>query len=1028
MWFATSDGLNRYDGYTIKIYRNDPDDATSLVNNVVRSLLLDQENRLWIGTQRGVSRYSKETDSFENFLLDSLDLKNTLVNQVDAIVENSRQQVFASAENGFIYQFIPDENRFIPINSYDFGVIKDVVIDEKDNFWIGSMTNGLFYYNPHSKLVKSIPSGKDDKYTLIDGSVNALLLNDGDLWVGTWNHGVVKYHIATGEFSHYFEHIPFHNYVNQIYCDRSGNIWVGDSYGLLLYDVASDDFVVYHHKKDDPSSLATIGVRCVYEDCQGNFWVCSAMGGINLAVVKKAFTHYTVEEGKTLGLTKNIISSILQDHNGALWFGSFNDGIDVLDLKHQKKKHYEPNPLTKGSLGEGTVNFIFEDSAHQIWVGTSLGGLQKLDSPGKFITYKHREDSKNTISGDDVRCMAEDADGNLWLSIHSKGLDRFNRKTGEWKNYQFDPDRPDETLAGNWTLSLLIDSSGILWVGTPNGLSAYQPEKEVFINYRYNADNDSSISNSNVLCLYEDRSSGLWVGTIDGLNQLNRKTGTFTRYLQKNGLPNTVINSILEDDFGNLWIGTNNGLSRFSIKDKNFRNYDIYDGLSSNEFIARSCFRSMDGELFFGTNNGVIAFYPTMITDNAFIPPVFLTDIKLFNHSIPVQPDMPDALLKKDISETDKLVLEHGQNILTFEYVALNFINSEKNQYAYQLEGFDNRWNYVGSQRQATYTNLDPGQYCFKVKASNNDGIWNEAGTHLDIVIKPPFWVTWWFRGGVIILGLVIIFGFIRWRTLVFKRQNEELERQIQIQKDKLIEANKQLLLKERLVALGQLTATVAHEIRNPLGTVRASIFSLNEAYQKNNRERIERSLILAERNIVRCDAIITELLDYTRNRDQKMATVEITEWLKRLIDEQDIPGAIDLQLELNDPAELSIDKGEFYRAMVNVIENAVQAMMQREDGKSINRLTIQTLQKEAQYEIRVSDTGPGITEENRTKILEPLFSTKTYGIGLGLPIVQKIMQGHNGGLELISEYGQGTTVILWLPTLADSGRVDETE
>ena len=747
IWFATSDGLNRFDGYNIKIYRSDPDNSTSLINNTVRSLYIDHQGSMWIGTLKGVSRYVKETDSFVNYLLNSTNLNSNLVNQVNTILENSQNTLYATAEDGNIYQLDQEANTFKQINTYDFGVIKAVEMDAKDNFWVGSMTKGLFYYNPRSDMVTPVLSAENDTQQHMTISVNALLLNDEELWVGTSKKGIARYSIPSGEFKTYFEKEPSHSFVSCAFRDHSGNIWVGDSHGLLLYDRLQDRFIIYQHKNEDATTLATVGVRSIFEDFQGNFWVSSAMGGINLSVVKKAFTQYSLQSNSSISLTKKIISSILIDNQGKAWFGSFNTGIDVIDLKNKTKRYILPSDHRPGALSPGTIYAIYEDQNNTIWIGTYLGGLQRYDArSNSFISYRHDDSNPNSIAGNDVRGILQDKNGEYWIIVHSKGLDRYNPKTKVWKNYRLDPDHPNQTLADDWTMSVLQDHQGYIWVATPNGLSRLDPVTETFKNFHYDPNDSLSISNSFIISLHEDADHRLWIGTMEGLNRYNPSNGTFTRFTQKDGLPNNVINCILHDDIGHLWIGTNYGLSRFSIEEKVFRNYDIHDGLSSNEFLPRSCYRSESGALYFGTNNGVISFYPNQIKDNEFIPPVYLSDLKLFNQSIPVEPQNPDAILKKDVSETEKIHLSYKENILTFEYVALNFINSEKNQYAYMLEGFDNTWQYVGTKRQVTYTNLDPDQYIFKVKASNNDNIWNEAGAELQIIIYPPFWATWWFR------------------------------------------------------------------------------------------------------------------------------------------------------------------------------------------------------------------------------------------------------------------------------------------
>jgi ligand-binding sensor domain-containing protein len=460
----------------------------------------------------------------------------------------------------------------------------------------------------------------------------------------------------------------------------------------------------------------------------------------------------------TTGLSDKAIRSIHEDQSGVLWIGTEEGGLNRLDGDRGTFTHYRHDPDNPSSLSDNFVWSIAEDPAGVLWIGTEAGGLNRLDpssasqpGTGHFEHYRHDPADPSSAGSNSIRSVVVDESGDVWLGTRGNGLDRFDPETETFTHYLHDPNDPD-SLSDNAVRVLYQDSGGNLWIGTiGGGLDRFDRETQTFVHYQHDPSEPSSLSENSVRAILEDRTGNLWIGTWGGgLNKLDRTDGTFTRYGEKDGLANNVIWGILEDNVPpegggpSLWISTNQGLSRFNLETETFRNYDAADGLQSNSFYSAYSVGS-NGMLYFGGANGFNAFNPAELQDNPHPPPVVLVDFQLDNSPVPIG---GESVLHQSSIETDDLALSYEDRVITFKFAALNYSSPEKNRYRYMLDGFDDGWTEVGSdQRLATYTNLDPGEYVFRVIGSNNDGIWNEEGVAIRLTVTPPWWATWWFRG-----------------------------------------------------------------------------------------------------------------------------------------------------------------------------------------------------------------------------------------------------------------------------------------
>ncbi len=506
-------------------------------------------------------------------------------------------------------------------------------------------------------------------------------------------------------------------------------------------------------------------------------------GGISFVDGRaKPFHHYRALPGNPNSLSDSHVNTLYAGRAGIVWVGTNSGGLNKFDRKTETFTRYLDDPSDPVDLSNDNLTAVYEDRQGRVWIGTRGMGLIKYD-PDTDCIARYRYDAANphSLSHDSVVNITEDRTGMLWIGTYGGGINALDRETERFTRYRHDPSDA-ESLSANVVLSVLEDRAGILWIGTTSsGLNKLNRETGAFTHFRHDASDPNSISADGVTSIYEDRAGNLWIGTAGGLDKFDRQNNrVVSHFTAKNGLPNNTICGILEDEQGVLWLSTQNGLSRFDPLKESFRNYTVNDGLQGNTFFLYSPpSKSRSGEMYFGGSNGFNAFYPDQIADNLTPPPVVITNFQLANRPVPIG---GDSALQKSILETDELVLSYQDNVFSFEFAALNYRAPEENRYKYKMEGFEEDWNEVDSTRRfATYTNLDPGGYVFRVIASNNDGIWNEKGASIKITITPPWWETLWFRISMVLVATLLIYGFVRWRLSASERQRILLQDEVNI-------------------------------------------------------------------------------------------------------------------------------------------------------------------------------------------------------------------------------------------------------
>jgi ligand-binding sensor domain-containing protein len=758
MWVASGDGLSRFDGYKVDVYRKETGNKNSLPGNLVNTLFTDTHGTVWIGTSNGLAYYDSRSNSFQSFFQDSVDENSLPGNHISAIKEDAYGMLWIGTQSGLcsfdiknkrFKRFIHDDHS----NSISHSHIRDIEFAPDGSMWI-STGKGLNRLDLSTMRFNSFIHDPKDSTTLSGNILTKMGMDkEGNLWVSvnetiflecfnTKTYRVRHYRTFTEKQSH----LP-NNHPRDIFFDRKGRLWVGtDHAGLYLF--LPDKNIFYQYKADilDPNKLQSNTVAAIFQDSSNMIWLGTFTGVERFNPDESKFILYRPKPITTLALANNPVQAIAEDPLHRLWIGTFN-GIFILDRKTGAYTNYQWNQKDPHSLSENVVQSLCRDQRGNMWAGT-MRGLNFFDPGHKnFRRFYTRRDSARGIA--------------FILSIVScKNGDLFFGGTGGLSKFDFEND----SVHYLWTEGVNVifeDNSGMLWIGIgggaarDNGLIKYDRstgERERFANI---LDDTSSLASNRVLSIGQDHKGVIWLGTGAGLCRFNETTKSFTTFSEKNGLPNAQVGQLLVDDTDRIWMSTNKGISMLNESRTTFANYDPADGLQGWEFAGRIALKTHDGYLCYGGKNGFNIFHPDSLRINEFKPPVILKRIMIF-----------DEELKVDSSYADlkTLKLSYKQNFFSFEFAALNYDHPEKNQYDYQLINFDKKVVRNGTNRVISYTNVPPGNYTLKVRASNNDGVWNEAGFELKLIIIPPFWATWWFKTIVVLVlaGSVLLFFKLR--------------------------------------------------------------------------------------------------------------------------------------------------------------------------------------------------------------------------------------------------------------------------
>ena len=778
IWIATDDGLNRYDGREFKIFHHSDSSSKTISSNTVYCVFQSRRGELIAGTQNGICRYNPIDESFDHLILSGVRVKEIIQSKINFhLYLTTDKGLFELNENLEVISHLNKSNSNLPTD-----LLKDVREDKEGNLWVACHSLGVYKkqkgddFRPYT-----VDSGKLTAYY-----VETLIVRDnGDVLVATHDEGVFRLDVVNDVFKPLLCRSCEKELkkVVELYEDEHGHLWLGtDGNGLGLYDDKKQDVHFYKHHSYIHSSISDDVVNSIYSDGRGGLWVGTYYRGLNFVnLYSSAFTH--VEEIKGAS-DHNIVCSITEDTNKNLWLAT--DGGGIVHYSNEFKFLEGYNADQKPFIASNsTLSMLFD--REELWVGTYFGGVQRIDTKGhKVRVYKHKEGDTSSIASDVVWYVYKDKKRQLWFCTLG-GLSLYDRETDSFKNFT----KSNSPIKSSNVRVVYEDIRGDYWFGTEDALYRYD-YKGNFHEYTHVIGDSTTLCNNWIVTINEDNQGNLWLGSYGGgISMYQPTTDDFISFDTRHGLCNNFICGILPSGQSDIWISTLNGMSNLDLLSGDFQNFYSEDGLQGDKFSINSIWQGRDGELMFGGINGLTSFFPGEIKRNPFAPRLAFTDFKLLNKSVNVQSD--ESALSKHISLTEKITLPYDYSVLTVKFAALNYIQSNKNQFAYRLKGFDKAWNYIDSKNEVTYTNLAPGKYVFELKGANNNGVWTEQPISFKLKVTPPYYRTWWFRGLITLVASVLLIGVYRIRVNRIVRQKELLKKKVDERTREIHEKTNQL-------------------------------------------------------------------------------------------------------------------------------------------------------------------------------------------------------------------------------------------
>src|SRR5574344_158200 len=983
IWIGTDEGLDRYDGTKISVFKLEKDVTRFSMSNAVIIYLLDSESNLWISSQLDNYIFDPYIGKFERFDVKTSNGERLPVDVKSATEDNSKNIWFATFTHG-VYCYNLKTKKLVHYSNVNPFHHYSIITDENNQVWLttGDYRQPILKLNRPRNIFQPVAIKNNPLLKTKSNFTFIYKNNDGNIYCTTWDKGLYKFNRSTSELTLVLNNseVSPMTHVHCISSAKDNKIWIGSDDGLLLYDPQKNDCFMYGKDENSETSLSSKFVYQVCEDREGGVWVGTFYGGVSYAPpFQNRFASYRHSADKN-SVGGSVIAGFCEDDDGNIWISSDDGGVS---LYHPDTHLFSVYKTVNSGLSFDNTHALYADGKN-IWIGTYTGGVNVLNTENN--TWKHYHIQNSNLYDESCYAINKDSRGNLWV-CNMTGICKYDYASDKFIRMH---------TVNSLVLTIQEDRSHNVWFGSPGGSLLCYTSNGKWKSYDCS---NSDLPCNQINCLYLDENGVLWIATTKGLCKYDERNKKFVTY--NLDAPSNNIQCILEIN-GQLWLTTTNGLICF-VPSKNISQvYMKRDGLISCQFTMNSGLVASDGCLYVGSDKGFNSFYPNLIKKNEYIPPVVITGLMLMNKEVKISDDGP---LKQSISSLDKIDLSYKDNVITINYASLSYCIPEKNQYTYYMEGFDNGWVKAGNRQSATYTNLSPGTYIFHVKGTNNDGEWNNQGTSLTIVIHPPFYLTWWAK----LLYLIIFVLGIRY---AFKKYKENTARK----QDMKIEKVKQEKEKELYTAKISFFTMIAHEIRTPVSLI---IGPMEQVLEKELPDALRSDLQTVYRNSKRLLFLVNQLLDFRKVQQgmfkMKFTTCDLTE-LVRATTSRFSPLAEQHGEKLkvnvpNDKLMVDIDKEAITKVLSNLLMNAIKY--------THTKIEISCIQEdEKNFKITVTDNGDGMKEEEKQKIFKPFYQGETNkpGTGIGLTIVRNMIELHHGNIMVDSKFGEGTSFIVTLP------------
>lgn len=1034
MWFATEDGLNKFDGSNFTVYRYKSDDSTGIQSNDIRSLHEDKSGNLWIGTSGGsLSLFDRKKNAFITFPANKADALSS--NIIRSICSDYKGKIWVATFNG-LDELDPKTRKiknhlrqYSSKGSFPALTFNCLIEDSKRRIWVGS-NNGIYLYQRATNTFRLFQHNASDPAGLCDNAVSSIVEDKtGNIWFGTRNglsmllpegKGFKTLRNNKGDLN-----TLMNNGIRSLAVDQKNQLWIGTEDGLNVLDIKSGRMSRYRPDSRDIYSLTGKSISCIYVDNAGIYWLGPYHGGVCKYDTNLNLFH--LKQSNILdrnGLNGSVVTSFAA-YKGDIFVGTDGGGLNLFNRKTELVQRFDAGLADGSALNNISIMAMELTRQQKLYMGTYSNGLVVMDLATQNLKQYKQGTGANALNSNDIFCIKEDHTGKIWVGTNGGGVNVLNADNKALIKYCKNPKAINEVdyPGNNFIRFIEEDNAGNIWIGSyGSGIAVFNQTGKTFTILN-KAEN--KLPNDLTLSILKDHAGDLWVGTFSGgLSLYNQATKKFITFGEKEGLNNATVYAIKEDKQGQIWVSTNKGISSFDRKSHTFTNYTIYNGVQNNNFVVGAGLSTPDGEIYFGGADGFNYFNPQYFKKNKNLPSVLFTDLRISNTSILPAEDGP---IEEDISVAKDIYLDYKQSF-TLSYVSVNYTAPEQNRYSYRLEGFDNEWINAGSSKSVSYTNLDPGEYVFHVKASNNDGLWNAAETSIRIHVRPPFWRSIY----AYIFYVVLIAGsllYIRHRGI------RKLKREFAVVQEKMKADQRSMQEKqeaERLRELDKLKikflTNLSHEFRTPLSLIMGPVDKLI-AEEKDSQ--VVAPLSMIKRNTKRLLNLVNQILDFRKIEDHELrldrSETDIVAFIKEVLESfNDLSERKQIQLIFKSQLRYfnaAFDHDKIERVLFNLLSNAFKFTSQGGTiSVELEKKEFSAGNGQSALVIKVTDTGIGINTADQEKIFERFFQADgiapilNQGSGIGLSIAKEFVKLHGGDITVQSEPGVGSTFCIELP------------